>query len=47
MSCASANGLADDPGGAGASSVSLTHSEEVSAGTAGPCDPAAAAGLGP
>lgn len=42
-----AKGLADDSRGESRTLLSHSHSEEVSAGTAGPRDPGEAGGVGP
>lgn len=47
MLSVSAQGLADDSRGESQAFLSHSHSEEVSAGTAGPCDPGEAGGVGP
>lgn len=43
----SAKGLADDSRGESGAFLSHSHSEEVSAGNAGPCDAREACGVGP
>lgn len=44
---ASAGRFKDNTGGTGRAFLPHTHSAEVSAGTAGPCDPGAAGAMGP
>lgn len=43
----SVKGLAADSRGESRAFLSRSHSEEVSAGAAGPCDPGEAGGVGP